>query len=242
MALQTVTNLPWPPPLDPDDVDLWTFELDATAARPGEFEQAQAALPPSERSRCAQILRRDHRRRVTLARAAVRIVLARYLAADPAQLVFETNIAGKPSLPGAGGPLQFNLSHAGDLALVAITARASVGVDVERADRAASATLRRRALADDELRGIEALDGAARDEAFMRHWTAKEAFLKATGEGLSGRMSSVVIADAAGEARLVGPRTDGYTLCRLDPQPGYVGAVVAAGAAFRLRHAAQGFT
>lgn len=93
---------------------------------------------------------------------------------------------GKPVLRDVPGP-QFNLAHTGAFWLLGMTAFNSVGVDLERvrplshmsrlAQRVFSAGER------DELESIK--DESARQAAFFRGWTRKEAALKAIGTGFS---------------------------------------------------------
>ena len=118
------------------------------------------------------------------ARCALRRILARYtgLAADALRI--EADARGKPRLAHPGAPA-FNLSHTDGLALVAV-ARSPVGIDVERLRPLADAPgLARRFLAPAEATAVAAGGAAARDAAFLRVWTRKEAVLKASGHGLA---------------------------------------------------------
>jgi phosphopantetheinyl transferase len=91
---------------------------------------------------------------------ALREILGRYLGLPADELRFETNEHGKPRLAAPEGELEFNLSHSGSLALVAV-ARREVGVDVER------------------IRDTRPL-------GFYRRWADREARVKCLGTGLTG--------------------------------------------------------
>jgi phosphopantetheinyl transferase len=93
--------------------------------------------------------------------------------------------AGKPRLVGARRDLRFSVSHAGGLTLVAVAAGREVGIDVERLGRRRWLSLPGHALTPAERRSLDALSGAAREAAFLRLWTRKEAVLKAAGVGLA---------------------------------------------------------
>ena len=67
------------------------------------------------------------RRRRTLSRAALRIVLARWLACAPAALRFATEPSGKPRLDEPGP--HFSLSHSDDWSLIAVTSLGPIGID-----------------------------------------------------------------------------------------------------------------
>ena len=103
---------------------------------------------------------------------------------------------GKPEIdPELASPLRCNLSHSRGLVAVAVSHRLDVGVDVERIDRAPRfGDLARRYFAPDEVALVrsDAADGGR--EAFFRLWTLKEAFIKATGEGLRRSLQSFAFA------------------------------------------------
>jgi 4'-phosphopantetheinyl transferase len=164
-----------------------------------------------------------------VSRAALRLLLGRYLDLDPAELRFAARATGKPRLD-PGSPLRFNLSHSGALALIAVARDAELGVDVEQVKpRADRADVGRRVFTEAEREAA-----AAGDDAFFRHWVAKEAFVKATGRGVTSLRSFEVLLDAPGGARLVHVGGDPeeaarWTLAPLDLEPGYTGAVVVEG-------------
>lgn len=92
---------------------------------------------------------------------------------------------GKPYAPDLGG-IDFNLSHSGRHALIAIARDQPVGVDLEMQGRQRSVDdIAHRYFAAAESRALSALPAEMRDAAFLRLWTGKEAVLKALGEGLS---------------------------------------------------------
>jgi hypothetical protein len=110
--------------------------------------------------------------------APLRQVLATYLGEEPAQIELEAGPHGKPRLAGPGR-LRFNLSHSGELALVAVSARLEVGADVQR--------LKPR-----------------RGESFQRRWARHEAHVKCLGTGLL-RARGASLEPVAVESVDVGP-------------------------------------
>ena len=107
-----------------EEVHLWRLELDT-----GD-EQHAALLDETERARGARFRREMHRRRYLAAHVGLRRALARYVECTPAELEFQASATDKPALVDADG-LEFNLSHSGEHALVAVTRAGVVGVDVE---------------------------------------------------------------------------------------------------------------
>ena len=88
-------------------------------------------LSQEEVARSEKFVRSEHRHRWIVARAGLRRVLADYCSSAPESLEFGSQKYGKPFLVGDYIGPHFNLSHSGDLALVAVTEAGPVGVDVE---------------------------------------------------------------------------------------------------------------
>ncbi|MFD9941927.1 4'-phosphopantetheinyl transferase family protein [Nonomuraea sp. NPDC059023] len=122
--------------------------------------------------------------------------------------------------------LDFNLSHSGEWALIAVAPEGRrVGVDVERISSDADILeLAARMYQPEEVERVR----AAGAPEFFRLWTAKEAYIKATGVGLAGLRDTRVTPAHEGSAALVGSRSlDGEWPVRwLDVAPGYAAAVV----------------
>jgi 4'-phosphopantetheinyl transferase len=91
--------------------------------------------------------------------------------------------------------LHFNITHSGDLVLMAVSDARPVGVDVERR-RAVSrvSALEARWLTTAERSDYHRLRGLGLDEsdAFLRIWSLKEARLKALGVGIAGAAEAAV--------------------------------------------------
>jgi len=104
----------------------------------------------------------------------------------PESVFFATGKHGKPCLDisGIDRPPQFNLTHSGDFVALAISDD-EVGVDIENLRPVnAAQRLANRFFSPEERKHVFELDGEARDRAFLRIWTQKEAYLKATGLGV----------------------------------------------------------
>jgi 4'-phosphopantetheinyl transferase len=186
-------------------VEVWQAEL----VHPPETVHGLAAiLSGEERERAARLTSPE---RWIAARAALRIVLAGHLAAHPGDVELSVPPNGKPEIPGSS--LRFNLSHSGDLALIALTRDAEVGIDVERISRRSRAV--ERSLTDGER---ASLDGSDRHLQLLRIWCRKEAMAKAGGGGLGWAPETF-------DTTAPGP----YSLSDLTLGDGYVGALAVAG-------------
>jgi 4'-phosphopantetheinyl transferase len=162
-------------------VDIWRADLDA------DGDELETLLRADERERARQIRSPRDRRRWTRSRGVLRALLARYLGGDPRALRFVSSEHGKPMLAGAEPEtdLRFNLSHSGALALYAVTAGHSVGIDVEVPRRQIDElAVAERVLGHEQAGRLAALDPQTRARAFLRAWVAHEAAVKCRGLGL----------------------------------------------------------
>jgi 4'-phosphopantetheinyl transferase len=128
--------------------------------------------------------------RHALARSGLRILLGQLLGVQAASLVIQPDEQGKPQLVDGGARCmapQFNLSHGGDLVLLALHPSQAVGVDGERLDRRCHPErLASRLLSASQQRELASLPAHKRREALLRQWCRLEAQLKCTGQGLAG--------------------------------------------------------
>jgi 4'-phosphopantetheinyl transferase len=222
--------------LQPDQVDVWRISPDLS---PASVKLLESTLSADESRRAARFHFPADRDRYIAAHGCLRDILARYLGCEPAQLTFSTNKYGKPAL--IGHDLEFNLSHSGDFALVAVTQGRRTGVDVEgirsemEIERLAS-----RFFSPREVSELAALPPEQRITGFFNCWTRKEAYIKARGLGLSLPLDSFDVSLAPDEpAFLHATRPDeqeaaGWTLLSLEVDPCYAAAVAAEAAALSL--------
>lgn len=205
---------PAPPPHAlprPGEAHVWLADLSTTPTLD--------ALSPAERARGARFKRDDPRLQFTASRAVLRALLARYLGQAPGSFEIPCISGEKPALP-APAPLHFSYSHTDGLALIAFTTEGAVGVDVERlgADRD-FAGVAKRYFTPEEHAAFDAAPPGRQEETFLNLWTAKEALLKATGEGLRGLE----------RAHLAGSADRGLQLHSFRPVPGYIAAIATQG-------------
>lgn len=118
-------------------------------------------------------------------RVALRSVLSRYVGREPESLGFRYGEHGRPALGDDSG-IDFNLSHSGELALIAVGTGLRTGVDLQRVEGARDLSgLARRFFAPDEVAALRGLEGDALARAFFRTWTCKEAYLKGLGTSIA---------------------------------------------------------
>ncbi len=219
------------PSLDPDEIHVWEIHLAVPDAALAHYA---SLLSNDESQRAARFHFERDRRRFTVARGCLRAILGRYCDTPPSALNFSYAKQGKPSLIDSHKNIRFNVSHSGELAMIAISSGHEVGVDVEAInDDVETDKLAQRFFSERERTAIREFPKDKRVQAFYRCWTCKEAFLKGQGFGLSRGLGSFdVEVDPDRPARLLATRPDAHeaaqwTLHDIKTQTGYASAVAA---------------
>ena len=215
-------------------VHVWRAGVDALAPRAPFFE---GLLDQSERDRGAAFHAVADRLRHTVARGALRWLVGQYLDVAPRWVAFGTGPFGKPHCTGDhAARINFNISHSGDIVLIAFSRRGDLGVDVERWSSRLAENERTRigelVFSSAERAAIGMLSSATEREAtFYSLWSRKEAYLKGTGAGISAGLAHVHIS-ADAPARLIEDDRDAlavrhWALRDLDVGTGYSAALAA---------------
>ncbi len=186
--------------LSSNEVHVWRAFLE----QPTEHvRQLASVLSASERSRAERFHFERDRRRFTVGRGVLRVILGRYTGIEPGQVRFRYGLYGKPYLAEEleRSVLRFNLAHSHALALYAFACGREIGVDLDRvrpmpdAEQIAAQFFSAR-----ENRALQALPQAQKLEAFFNCWTRKEAYLKASSEGLARSLDTFDVSLVPGEA------------------------------------------
>ncbi|MEL7039223.1 MAG: 4'-phosphopantetheinyl transferase superfamily protein, partial [Cyanobacteria bacterium J06592_8] len=169
--------------LVPDEVQVWLVKFRELSEQLTEFEQI---LSLEERERAYRYRRHQDQVRFIVARGVLRRILAGYLGLSPSELEFSYSTRGKPQLKTNSLGIEFNISHSEELGLFAIALNRQVGIDVEYIRTIEVLSLAERFFQASEYSALNALQDNQQLRGFFQLWTAKEAYVKATGEGLSG--------------------------------------------------------
>lgn len=146
---------------------------------------------------------------------------------------FSTTPTGRPEIaPSLGRPrLRFSLSHTRGLVACAVGLDLDLGVDVE-ADRdlGNELDLASKFFAPDELSLLRQIPEKQRRKTFLRIWTLKEAYIKATGQGLSCPLDSFAFGLDPITIRFHADATESpsrWQFIQFDPTPKHVIALAA---------------
>lgn len=210
------------------EVHVWQF----CSATQDSGLDGQELLSQDERQRAARFHFSEDRERFIASRGILRTLLGTYLERESASLRFQYWDKGKPWLPKAPD-LHFNVAHSGEIIVWAFARDRRVGIDVEeiRTDFSTQ-EIAERFFSSSERRALGALASSQRHRAFFQCWTRKEAFLKATGDGLSLPLDQFDVTLAPSQpAQLLQTRPDHkeaerWTMHNLDLHPNYAAALV----------------
>lgn len=141
-----------------------------------------------------QILARQNeedRRRSLAGYMLARRYTAAFCNKKPEEMEFDFGEHGKPFV--VNGRVHYNLSHCQNYVVLAVSEK-PIGVDVEVV-REFSALVAQKKFTEQEVEYIAAAgrEGRSMQQAFYEIWTAKEAYLKYTGEGLYGGLNALTL-------------------------------------------------
>jgi 4'-phosphopantetheinyl transferase len=229
-----------PPGAGGEEIHVWCSRLDDGREN---LPFLAALLAPDEQARAKRYHFERDRSRFIMRRGFLRLLLGAYLDRDPASLQFSYGSNGKPALrPGSSvRPLQFNLSHSNGLAVYALSRDRPVGIDLEHVRSLPEVAQ----IAWQFFTPLErnwALSSPVEDrmERFFLIWTGKEAYLKATGEGLMRPSTEIeVFFDEREAMQIRAVHTDQLEIGRWRMEmirniPGYLAAVVGEGQDWQL--------
>jgi len=222
------------------EVHFWSARLDRLPR--AQVDMDEQVLSTDEWARAERITAPKHRRRWIASRFVLRHILARYCGRPPQAINFRYGPNGKPEVATdeSTAPIHFSLSHSQGLAVYAVAGE-PLGVDVEHYRPLPVEDLSSRFLSDSEAAAVARERGEAQSELFITCWTRKEAYLKATGVGLSGPLRDFdVDLQPAAERALIAHRGDvcepgRWSLFIPAVDPGFVAAIVVSGRPWAIR-------
>ena len=170
------------------DLQLYQARLDISQT---ECDRLWQILSKDERSRADRFKREYLKRNFVAARGNLREILALRLGCEPRAIQFGYSDRGKPYIQNFNG-LHFNLSHSQDLAIYVICQDHEVGIDLEFINAQCDVdSIAKRYFLPSEQKVISSLSNRDKYLAFYQAWTLKEAYGKATGEGIANILDRV---------------------------------------------------
>jgi 4'-phosphopantetheinyl transferase len=215
--------------LSSDDVHIWKINLNQSETQVKSFRET---LSSDEIARAERFYFPEHRQRFIIGRGRLRHILGCYLNIEPSQVEFAYQQQGKPILAPqfTKAGIFFNLSHSQDLALCGVTSQKLIGIDLEYIRQTSDIeNIAKRFFLTQEYELIKSLPDAQKQQIFFRYWTCKEAYLKATGDGLVKLEEIAIDLTPTKPAQLnLLNSSENWQLQELTPADNFLAAVVVA--------------
>jgi 4'-phosphopantetheinyl transferase len=210
---------------------VWQARIDRLAPH---MQELVPFLDPDEQARARRYHSSRHEAEFVIRRGLLRVILGHCLDVEPGALQFEYGPHGRPAIawPARGRSLHFSLSHSDGTALYAAAWGRAVGVDLERVRLLSEAEqIADQFFSAQESRALRELPNSEKLQGFFNCWTRKEAYLKATGQGLAYGLDDFSVSLVPGEpARLLEVQANPAEIARwflveLSPATGYAAAL-----------------
>lgn len=197
--------------MPPAQINVWFIEIKKYLP---EREIYLRQMSEEEQGRASALKVEEKRSQYIITHYWLRRILAELINKPSEQIKIEISPRGKPQLaPQSGDAISFNMSHSGEYAVIATAPRVlSVGVDIEKIDmhKTLSEKLLAKIMSPQERAELARQTKSGAKATFFYHkWTAKEAWVKAHGQGLANMQLSQVEVCA---------RKTHYKIVSLDPK------------------------
>jgi 4'-phosphopantetheinyl transferase len=215
-----------------DDVHIWRINLQQSES---QLQSLRETLSSDEIARAERFYFPEHSQRFIAGRGTLRAILGQYLGIEPKQVEFEYQPRGKPLLAAkfADQGLLFNLSHSQDLALCGVSYQHQIGVDLEYFRTMSDLeSLAKRFFSPREYEHLRLISPEEKQQTFFRYWTCKEAYLKATGDGIVQLEEIEISLTANQPSQLL--VSGNWSLRELTPADHFAAAVVVASSNMNL--------
>ncbi|APF18131.1 4'-phosphopantetheinyl transferase [Caldithrix abyssi DSM 13497] len=219
---------------DANEIHVWLLPVEHS-------ERFMPFLSADERHRAQKFRVPSARAQFVVSRAALRLLIAAYCQLDPAKIQFKLNSHGKPYLENH--PIFFNVSHSYDWALIGLSPKFEIGIDIEKMRPDLNLPqLAGRFFSADEVEQLNSLPSHLYAEGFFNAWTRKEAYIKARGKGLAIPLSGFSVSLKPSEPAVLkstehDPQAlQQWKLSEIPAPQGYKAALVVRSSRFNIKH------
>lgn len=178
------------------------------------FNTAYNNMSVERQHRADRYIHTEDKRLCVFSDMLLRNMLKTYGVSDP---IFSSTEKGKPVL--VNSDLHFNISHSKSLIACVIDTR-PVGIDIQCYKDLDLDRIRNKICTDEEnqfiLNSTDSADYQEHLRRFCMIWTAKEAYLKYTGEGISGELKHISVANQDGMKEKLGDNISLFCVAEKD--------------------------
>lgn len=165
------------------EIHIWKFKLDTYQKISDKYFDY---LTEEEINRIIKFQKIKDKKQFVIAHVFLRILLGKYLKIPIHQITLFRDTHGKIMIAANSENISFNLSHSEDWVVLAFSKYKDLGVDIERIhDIQDFLQIAEHYFRKEEYEYISKINTESPLCKFYKVWTIKEAFVKATGEGLS---------------------------------------------------------
>ena len=214
--------------LDNNQIHVWKVNVNNSELDINSF--FSDFLSDDEKKRAVRLKSEKDKRRFVVSRGLLRQNLGHYMDTNPAQIVFDYNSHGKPSIRTDDNKknIKFNVSHSRDIAIYAICLNKEIGVDVEYIrDVGTADKIVKRFFTEEEKSFYSSLSDDKKKLGFFTLWTRKEAYSKARGMGIGLPLKDFDISLVQSETN--GANKSKWSLIDLDIDNDYLAALATEG-------------
>lgn len=211
---------------------IWCVPLQAEQK---QLQQWWRLLSPDEQKKAERYHFEKNTRQYIQTRGILRELLGEYLDSPPKSIEFGYNEYDKPTLKSKN-KLKFNVSHSGEMALLAFNWEDEIGVDIEDSTREIEIdVVAKHFFSPNEVNTLLALPLSEQQPTFFNCWTRKEAIIKALGTGLAFPLNQFEVSMKVGSpARLLATHWDpeeaaNWYMASFTPAENYIGAFAVRG-------------
>lgn len=171
----------------PNPVEIWFLDYKKLSQLSHDWK---SVLSEEEKQRADRFYFENDKDRFIIYHACKRIILSNYLKQKPREIIIFLQKNGKPFLKNT--PLHFNLSHTKEMAILAVSKDVEIGIDIEKINPSTDylGIAKRFFHVREYQQLLKTKDAQMQQQQFFVLWTAKEAILKATGEGITAGLDN----------------------------------------------------
>ncbi|XP_020711561.2 L-aminoadipate-semialdehyde dehydrogenase-phosphopantetheinyl transferase [Athalia rosae] len=181
----------------------WAFNWHQWNPSEAEFARSISCIQVEEKERIGRFVFKKDARASLVGRLLIRKFLNEYGGIPYDKIELSRDEKGRPNLKGGNKSLNFNVSHQGNYTVFAGEVRNNLllGVDVMKLEYSGGKNLSEyfrimsKIFSPSEwvtIRGNESMSESDKVAMFCRHWSLKESYTKAVGEGITIDLSRIV--------------------------------------------------
>ncbi|MBR0535141.1 MAG: 4'-phosphopantetheinyl transferase superfamily protein [Clostridia bacterium] len=168
------------------------FKLNVHKLSQSEYNKWISLASPEKQQRITRFCHEGDKKRSVAGEMLAKKSIAETLNIAPEEIIIKVTSQGKPYVEDR--PIHFNISHCEDYVVCAVNEK-EIGIDIEKI-RDVNLSIAERFFTHSEREYLNNGDTADKNKRFFEIWTAKEAYLKWLGSGITDELSKLDVPQA----------------------------------------------